>query len=217
MLQSRSHGCSLSHHGMRGPPAAGLGVFEHPLGDGSWGGGGRKEQKDTGLRRGLGLLSPGGTPAALCSLALPRRALQRAEGELLLESSLRGEPCAALAAAAPWRAFLTSRDVPGIPGESLAGTFLAWPHLSPRCKAPGVATPFPRGPRTGSSELGASRTWVPCHHCGLMSWVSSGPLRGEPSSLCLRAGVAWPAVAPATPLESDTHDTCVMSADVGTT
>ena len=151
VLQSRSHGCSLSHHGMRGPPAAGLGVFEHPLGDGSWGGGGRKEQKDTGLRRGLGLLSPGGTPAALCSLALPRRALQRAEGELLLESSLRGEPCAALAAAAPWRAFLTSRDVPGIPGESLAGTFLAWPLLSPRCKAPGVATPFPRGPRTGSS------------------------------------------------------------------
>lgn len=58
---------------------------------------------------------------------------------------------------------------------------------------------------------------MPCRHCGPMSWASSGPLRGEPSSLHLRAGVAWPAVSPATPLESDTHSRCAMSTDVDTT
>lgn len=173
MLQSRSHGCSLSHHEMRCPPAAGLGVFEHPLCDGSWGGGDGKDQKDTGCR-GCGQ-GPGGSESA--ASPFPRRALQRAEGALLLESSPRGEPGAAPAAAAPWRAFLTSQESQGFRASLWLGNFWL-----------GLSFPEAQGPWCGHAHSQGSQdlpgrgapSWVPPRPGCLVITVARcpGPVQG---------------------------------------
>lgn len=84
-------------------------------------------------------------PAALCSLALPCRSPQRAEGALLLESPPRGE------AGAAGESLPGKRGCPRDSCQVSGRGSLAWPLLSPRRKAPGVAMPFLRGPGTGSS------------------------------------------------------------------
>lgn len=87
-------------------------------------------------------------PAALCSLALPCRSLQRAEGALLLEPPPGGEEVLLCCSGE------SLPDKRGCPRDScrVSGRgSLAWPLLSPRRKAPGVAMPFLRGPGTGSS------------------------------------------------------------------
>ena len=164
VLQCKSHSCSLSAAGAGGLPALGSGSLGILRMMGPGAGVGRKEQKDKGGEGGEG---SGGSRARGAALSRP---LQRRPSHNLSALCIqrprcfwgllcpskgvltpRGKPGAAPANPSLWRAFLTSRDVRGMLGKSLAGGFPVWHLLSPSCKAPGVATALPRGPRMGSS------------------------------------------------------------------
>ena len=170
-----------------------------------------------GAGRGLGILSPGGAPAALCSLALPTSCPPACRGCTASGVFPEGRPRCRPHRCCSVESLPDKPGVPGIPGESLAGGLLAWPLLSRGARLLVWPRPFP-GPQDPPGR--GAPSWVPPRPgcpviTGPMSWASSGPWKASPA-LHLRAGVVWLADAPATPLESVTQGTRAMSTDIDT-